>query len=145
MGISAVPFDPELGGDLIGGPKADTADVAHDTVRILAHELDSVGAVGPEGSDGSRSPHAMHVEKELFASLGCAAENLALAAGAYGLVPEVSFELSLASADSQLEPVGQRVGRDRRRQRCITGRFCNNSGALGSPAIRRRTATSVSA
>ena len=37
-------LDPELGSDLIRGPKADPADVARETVRILGDELDSVGA-----------------------------------------------------------------------------------------------------
>ena len=98
MGISAVPFDPELGGDLIGGPKADTADVVHETVRILAHELDSVGAVGPEGSDGSRSPHAMHVEKELFASRGKPrAGSWGVRAGSRGFVRAVAGERGLAA------------------------------------------------
>src|SRR5205823_1003401 len=50
-------FDAELRRDLIGGDKADAADVASEAVRVLGDQLNGIGTIGfvdphrPRGAD----------------------------------------------------------------------------------------------
>ena len=56
--------DPQPLRDLIGAPEADAADVAGQTVGVLADDLHGIGAVGLEDPDRSGGAHPMAVEKE---------------------------------------------------------------------------------
>ena len=56
-------FDTELHGDGVGGLEADTADIARQAVRVLGHDLDSVGTVGLENPYRPRGAYAVAVQK----------------------------------------------------------------------------------
>ena len=57
-------LDPELGGDHVGGPEADAADVAREPVRVLRDQLDGVGAVGLEDAHRARGADPVRVQEQ---------------------------------------------------------------------------------
>jgi hypothetical protein len=56
-------LDPELPGNRVGGAKADAADVTSQTIRIGAHDLDRVDAVGLEDPHRAGGAHAVAVQE----------------------------------------------------------------------------------
>ena len=57
-------LDPEPHGDRVGGPEADTANIAREPVWVLGHHLDGIGAVGPEDANRPRGADAMAVQED---------------------------------------------------------------------------------
>ena len=55
--------DAELHRDGVGGHETDAADVAREAVRVLRHDLDRIGAVGPEYPHRPRRADAVAVQE----------------------------------------------------------------------------------
>ena len=57
-------LDPELFRDHVGGAEPDAADIARQPVRVFAHDLDRIGAVGLEDAHRSRRADAMLMQED---------------------------------------------------------------------------------
>ena len=57
-------LDAEPCRNLVGGDKADAANVAGEAIGVLRDQPDGIGAVGPVDPHGARSANAMAVEEE---------------------------------------------------------------------------------
>ena len=57
-------LDAEPHRDRVRRLEADAADIARETVRVLGHDLDGIGAVGLEDADRACGAHAMAVQED---------------------------------------------------------------------------------
>ena len=84
-------LDAEFHGDRIGGPEADAANIARQSIGVLGHHLHRIGAVGLVDSDRTSRADAVRCRKTMMSrTTFCSAQAPVMRLARIGPIPGTS-------------------------------------------------------